>query len=127
MLTIVVTRTGPLFDGRADRKLQEMQEEIGRRVATLGASVIRTELAHVLKIETPYYRLQNEARRTAPGWVIWDRNVIYGDWLEGTGSRNFPKTRFKGYATYRRKFAEIDRRAAVVAEYTAAEFVKGMN
>jgi len=127
MLSITVVRSGPLFDGRADRKLKQMGDEIERRVSILGASMIRTELSHVLRHETPHYRLMNEAQKTPAGWRIWDSDVIYGNWLEGTGSRNFPKTRFKGYATYRRTFAQIERRAQVVAEYTAAEFVKGMN
>jgi hypothetical protein len=127
MLSITVVRTGPLFDGRADRKLKQMGDEIERRVAIVGASMIRSELSRVLRVETPYYRLQNEAQKTPAGWRIWDSNVIYGNWLEGTGSRNFPKTRFKGYATYRRTFAQIEERAQVIGEYTAAEFVKGMN
>ena len=127
MIYITVTRHGPLFDGRADRKLEQMQDEIGRRVALVGSSIIRSELSKVLRVETPYYRLKNEAQKTAPGWRIWDSAVIYGNWLMGTGSRNFPKTRFKGYATYRRTFHQIEARAQVIAEYTAAEFVKGMN
>lgn len=127
MLSITVIKTGPLFDGRADRKLHQMQDEIERRVSIVGASMIRSELARVLRVETPYYRFQNEAQKTPTGWRIWDSNVIYGNWLEGTGSRNFPKTRFKGYATYRRTFADIERRAQTIAEYTTAEFVKGMN
>lgn len=126
MIYITVVKAGPLFDGRADRKLEQMRGEIGRRVSKIGASMIRTELSHVLKNEEPYYRLQNEARSTPPDWKIWDSDVIYGNWLEGTGSRNFPKTRFKGYATYRRTFPLIEQRAQVIAEYTAAEFVKGM-
>jgi hypothetical protein len=35
------------------------------------------------------------------GVVISDRGVVYGPWLEGTGSRN-QTTRFKGYASFRR-------------------------
>ena len=127
MIYVTVVKSGPLFDGRAGRTLNAMRDEIGRRVATLGASMIRSELARVLKIETPYYRLQNEARKSAGDWRIWDSNVVYGNWLEGTGSRNFPKTRFKGYFTYRRTFPLIERRAQIIAEYTANEFVKGMN
>jgi hypothetical protein len=34
--------------------------------------------------------------------VVNDRGIVYGPWLEGVGSRNFPKTRFKGYASFRR-------------------------
>lgn len=127
VIVVSVEKSGPLFDGRADRKLREMQNEIGRRVAIVGASMIRTELAGVLKHETPHYRLQNEATVDPPGWKIWDRGVIYGPWLEGTGSRNFPKTRFRGYSTYRRTTQRIDARAGVIAEYTCREFIPGMS
>lgn len=127
MIGITVVKIGPLFDGRAAVQLNHACDEINRRVAILGASIIRTELHKVLKVETPYYRLQNEARPDPPGWMIWDRNVIYGPWLEGVGSRNFPVTRFKGYSTYRRKFRDIDSRAGVIANYTIREFLPGMN
>jgi hypothetical protein len=127
MLTVTVVKSGPFFDGRALRKLDEMCDEIERRVATIGASMIRSELDRVLKRQTPYYRLQNEAQPDPPGWKITDNGVIYGPWLEGVGSRNYPVTRFRGYATYRRTFAEIDRRAQIIADYTAREFMPGMN
>ena len=127
MISVHVVKTGPFFEGRAVRQLDLACEDIEQRVATFGASIIRTELHKVLKVETPYYRLQNEARRIQDGWEIWDRDVIYGPWLEGVGSRNYPRTRFRGYATYRRKFQEIDRRAGVMANYIMREWIPGMN
>lgn len=127
MISVHVVKTGPFFDGRAAQQLDHACEDIERRVATFGASIIRTELHKVLKVETPYYRLQNEARRIQDGWEIWDRDVIYGPWLEGVGSRNYPVTRFRGYATYRRKFQEIDRRAGVIANVVMREWIPGMN
>lgn len=124
---VTVEKTGPVFDGRAAIQLQNACDESERRIATLGASMVRTELHRVLKNETPYYRLQNEARPDHPGWKIWDNNVIYGPWLEGVGFRNYPVTRFRGYATYRRTTQVIDRRAGTIAEYTIREFIPGMN
>lgn len=120
-----VTISGPMFDGQAQQQLEKASREIAKRVATIGASMIRTELDAVLRKQTPYYRLQNEARADPPGWEIWDRGVIYGPWLEGTGSRN-RTTRFKGYATYRRTAQRIEKRAGVIAEYTVREFIPGM-
>lgn len=125
MISVTVVKVGPIFDGRAAKQAQNACDEIERRVAMIGASIIRSELHAVLRVETPYYRLQNEARPDPPGWMIWDRDVIYGPWLEGVGSRN-RTTRFKGYFTYRRKFQEIDRRAGVIANYTVREFLPGM-
>jgi hypothetical protein len=126
-MPVVIIRTGPVFDGRARRQVQAGCDETSRRVAVIGASMVRSNLHTVLKSETPYYRLQNEARPDPPGWMVWDRNVIYGPWLEGVGSRNYPVTRFRGYLTYRRTTQQLDRRAGVIAEYTIREFIPGMN
>lgn len=125
-MNLIIVKSGPVFDGRAAKQLDNACDEIGRRVATLGAATIRTTQHATFKNETPYYRLQNEARKFPPNWEIWDRGVIYGPWLEGIGSRNFPKTRFRGYAIYRRTTQVIDRRAGNIAEYTIREFIPGM-
>lgn len=127
MIGITVIKSGPWFDGRAAHAIDQALDESARRTAQLGASVIRAEQARTYRHETPYDRLQNVAEPNPPGWKIWDRNVIYGPWLEGTGSRNFPRTRFRGYAIYRRNFQLIDRRAGVIAEYTFKEFEGAMN
>jgi hypothetical protein len=111
-----VTVSGPIFDGRADLALNQACEESERSIGILGASMVRTELSHVLKIETPYYRMQVEARSDPPGWKIWDQDVIYGPWLEGVGSRNYPVTRFRGYSTFRRMTQAIQARAGAITE-----------
>lgn len=124
---ITVELNGPIFDGRAQRQLDLACDDIAQRVTRLGASMVRSNLHKVLRNETPFYRLQVAHRRVAANlWEIHDNNVIYGPWLEGTGSRNFPVTRFRGYATFRRTAQEIDRRAGVIADYTMREYIPGM-
>ena len=110
-----VTVSGPLFDGRADIALGHACAESERQIAIIGASMVRTRLNRVLRKQTPYYRLQVEAQPEMPGWKIWDQDVVYGPWLEGTGSRN-KTTRFKGYFTFRLIAAQLQRRAAVICE-----------
>ncbi len=124
-MTHVVT-SGPLFDGRADRAASDACDEAEQRVATLGAATTRHMLSEVLRVETPYYRLQVEAQAEPPGWKITDQGVIYGPWLEGTGSRN-RTTRFKGYATFRRATQVINGRAKLMAEQVVARFMGRMN
>jgi hypothetical protein len=114
---------GPLFDGRAEKVTAEATRDIEKTVATLGASMVRTELQHVLKTQTPYYRLRVTAQPTNPHWKIWDQRVIYGNWLEGTGSRNYPKTRFRGYATFRRITQVINARAKDMANGVLAKYM----
>lgn len=125
-MPVIIVKTGPMFDGRAKVQLERACDDITRRVAVLGASMVRSNLHTVLRNETPYYRLQNEARPDPPGWMVSDRGVIYGPWLEGVGSRNYPVTRFKGYFTYRRTTQQLDRRAGVMADCIMREWIGGM-
>lgn len=110
-----VTASGPIFDGRADIALGHACRESERRIAIIGASMVRTQLNRVLRRQTPYYRMQVEAQAEAPGWKIWDQDVVYGPWLEGTGSRN-KSTRFKGYFTFRLIAAQLQARAKAICE-----------
>lgn len=118
-----VQTSGPLFDGRADIALRHACEDAERTIAILGASMARQQLNRVLRKQTPYYRLQVEAQPEEPGWKVWDQDVIYGPWLEGTGSRN-RTTRFKGYFTFRLIAQKMNAMAAqicgrVIASYEA--------
>jgi hypothetical protein len=121
-----VDASGPLFDGRAEKMMHDASDESARSIAVLGASMVRTNLNSVLRRQTPYYRLRVEAQPEHPGWKITDQGVIYGPWLEGTGSRN-RTTRFKGYATFRRTVLQINARAQNVAAGVVARFVGRMN
>jgi hypothetical protein len=122
-----VTTSGPFFDGRADAAVEDACEEAERSIGIIGASMVRTELAGVLRVETPFYRMQVEARPDPPGWRITDQGVIYGHWLEGTGSRNYPRTRFRGYATFRRMTQAIQARAATIGNGVVARYMGQMN
>jgi hypothetical protein len=119
--------SGPMFDGRADQAAREAVLEAERTVATLGAAMVRNTLDLSLKTQTPYYRLQVRATREPPGHIIHDNGVIYGPWLEGTGSRNYPVTRFKGYASFRRTAQRLQARAMVIAENAVHRYIGRMN
>jgi hypothetical protein len=121
-----VDKRGPLFDGRAIKAANDAAQDIEKTVATLGASIVRTELNSVLRTQTPYYRMKVNAEPSRPGWRIHDSKVIYGPWLEGTGSRNYPVTRFKGYATFRRMTQVIQARANAIADGIVAKYMGRM-
>jgi len=112
-----VTVYGPIFDGRADLALTQACQESERSIAILGASMLRQFAARMFRRESnpPYYRFKVEAKATAPGWKIWDQDVIYGPWLEGTGSRN-RTTRFKGYRLFRITSARLQMMARGIVE-----------
>jgi len=119
---MTVILSGPVFDGRAAKASDDALEDWKRTLATVGASMVRSNLNMVLRRQTPYYRLRVEAQPEHPDWKITDQGVIYGPWLEGTGSRN-RTTRFKGYATFRRTTQQINARAVALGQNIVAWYV----
>lgn len=125
MLTLDVTysRSGPVFDGRADKALGDAARDIESRTAFFGAALIRSKMDRTFRIQTPYYRLQNQARRDGTHWKVSDNGVVYGPWLEGVGSRN-KTTRFKGYSNYRRSVQEIQRHMDTIGDAVVAAHLR---
>ena len=125
-MPVSVQAHGPVFDGRAERELQDASDEWVRNLATTGASVVRQNMNASFRTQTPHARLLVEARPEAPGWMIWQQRLIYGPWLEGTGSRN-RTTRFKGYWSFRRAVSVINARAVAIGQPIVAKWVAKMN
>lgn len=123
---VSVHKSGPLFDGRAEKAVTDACDDIEKQTATLGAAVIRQTMNVTFRHQTPYYRLKNVAEKHFPGWRIWDQGVIYGAWLEGVGSRN-RTTRFKGYAIYRRSVQRIQSMAMNLGKEIIARYTGRMN
>ncbi len=111
---IRVEKRGPLFDGRGGTIVRR---EVGRMVPGLGevgeerlSEQARPRPAGVYlaitdarpgKASTGNYRRNiSSVVRNLIGRIT-DGGVIYGPWLEGISSRN-QRTRFKGYAMFRR-------------------------
>ncbi len=110
-----VTRRGPLVDGTAPRYVRRAVDDIEKQVAHYGAQQVDLRLNQVLRTQTPYYRTRIQAVRAGGDWEVNDSGVIYGPWLEGTGSRN-RTTRFKGYFTFRYVSQLVQRNADRIAE-----------
>jgi hypothetical protein len=108
--TVNVTYSGPYFDGRAAVMIDRATRHMEHHLAEVAADYVRGELHRVLRKETPYYRLQIQTTEYPGRTTVNDGGVVYGPWLEGTGSRN-RTTRFKGYSTFRRMTKLVDARA----------------
>jgi len=93
-LDVSTQARGPMFDGRAQRALNSYVDHLERRLADDGRTILLDQLDRVLKTQTPYYATRIEV---VDGNKVWDNRVIYGPWLAGIGSRNYPVTKFKGY------------------------------
>lgn len=114
MFNTRMIRRGPMFDGRTAAALHTYADEVGYKVATFAEDMVQQRLAQVLQHPTGYYQSKVTVERAGTGYRVSDQGVVYGPWLEGTGSRN-ATTRFKGYQTFRRTKALVDRRAAQIA------------
>lgn len=114
-MATTVNLSGPIFDARGTAAVDAMVEDIVRDVTQQAYAEWMTNLNGSIRHPTPYYETQitqdvhgNEGR-------VHDRGIVYGPWLEGTGSRN-RTTRFKGYASARRAVAQTEAKAHEVAE-----------
>lgn len=123
-----VTLSGPFFDGRDHAVLDAMCDAIAEEVADEGRDIVRLNSDTSFKTQTPYYVTKlrvNDAGQHSRD--VTDSGVIYGKWLEGTGSRNFPVTRFKGYAMFRRATQYLNNGAAeTIAQRVARVYVARM-
>ena len=71
-----------------------------------------------------YARNVHGARKGLLG-KLTDGNVLYGPWLEGTGSRN-QTTRFKGYASFRRTGQWLEKEAPRIIHPWATKLAKDL-
>lgn len=118
--------SGPLFNGAADRAAADLCDTAEQEVAGEGERLVRARLGQVLKRPNGFYESRISDEPDGSGWKVTDNAVIYGHWLEGTGSRNAPKTRFKGYATFRIVTQTLTGRAADIAERVSRPFLARM-
>jgi len=116
---MIITDTsthGPVFDGEAEAILDRYSQAAREKIAQEGISRIHFHLGEVLRHDTGRYEAAIHAEPQVDDIVITDTPVVYGPWLEGTGSRNFPKTRFRGYHTFRLVSQMLDADAGDIAE-----------
>jgi hypothetical protein len=105
-MAVEINVSGPIFDGRAAAAAAEFTEQIKQDVAAQGYANVMTNLNTSIRHPTPYYETQVTTSRHGDALVVNDRDIIYGPWLEGVGSRN-NTTRFKGYFSFRRATQEL--------------------
>jgi hypothetical protein len=94
LLDVSTSSRGPIFDGRARAVANQYVDRLERQLAEEGLNILRDQMHRVFRNPTGYY----ESRcAVVDGNKIWDSRVVYGPWLAGIGSRNFPVTKFRGY------------------------------
>lgn len=125
MEAIEIKLTGPIFDGRAQQAAHELTQAIIDRVANYALEQVQYNLNGSIKNPTPYYETQINIAGYMTDRVVNDRNVVYGSWLEGTGSRN-ATTRFKGYASFRRAAQATRSKVQSLADGVVRHYISRM-
>lgn len=125
MEPITIKVSGPIFDGRAQQAGHELTQAIVDRVAGYALEQVQHNLDGSLKNPTPYYETQINVAGYMTDRVVNDRGVVYGPWLEGTGSRN-ATTRFKGYASFRRAAQVTRSRIRHIAGGVVSQYIRRM-
>lgn len=122
-IRIDVSTRGPIVDGRARAAANEYVNRLERRIAEEGVTIVREELQRVLKHPTGYYESRITVERDH---IVTDGGVVYGPWLAGVGSRNFPVTRFRGYPHWIRARLRLRERKQGIAERLLRRYVGRM-
>lgn len=125
-IEIEVDVSGPLFDGRAQVAAREYVQQVELDVAHQGYADVMGILNADIRHPTPYYETQITVQRQVNNLVVTDRGVVYGPWLEGTGSRNFPVTSFAGYHAFRRATQQLRQQAPQIAQNTLRHYIDRM-
>ncbi len=107
--------SGPMFDGTADNIIERATERGEKDIADQGYVDVQKNLATSLRNPTGYYQSHIHVVKYGSAHQVNDSGVVYGPWLEGTGSRN-RSTRFKGYAAFRRAGQMLDKKAQAIME-----------
>lgn len=116
---------GKLFQNLAG-EFGKLGEAINQELGDAGVALVRQLLDANLRHPTGYYRSKIVASVMKDSMLISDSRVVYGPWLEGTGSRN-KTTRFKGYASFRKATQRLEEAAPHLADQVVVDFVKKMN
>lgn len=102
--------------GIPQRQLPRVADEAEQAIARRGYSWIVAYLERVMRHPTGNYVSHISVVERAPGYSVEISGVVYDHWIEGTGSRNSPVTRFPGYAAFRRGGQLMEREAGRIAE-----------
>ena len=123
---VEVLLSGPFFTSAMPSLIAVMLDEMKFAVASQVLADVQYNLDRSIRNPTPYYETQIMVQQRVDDWVVHDRGVSYGPWLEGTSSRN-RTTRFKGYASFRRALQDAATKAPQIVASVAARFVNRMN
>lgn len=123
---MAVRESGPFFDGQWEQVMADVAEQAQAAIGEQGVMLVRQHLDGVLRHPTGAYRSRVDATNRTADTTVNDGGVVYGPWLEGTGSRN-RSSRFKGYATFRRVTDQLQQDALRITTDLVAHAVRRLS
>lgn len=127
-IKLEVDTKGPFFQGDHTRILHKHLDEAKAEVAQMGVDRIQERITARAIAPTGNYagHIVHDVVKPFNDQLIHDGNVRYGEWLEGTSSRN-QTTRFKGYRVFRQVRSWLRKQATPIAQGKIDQFVARMN
>lgn len=115
-IDVDVDYKGPLFDGRAESAIEHGISEGVWAATKETRGELGLQFLRVFKEPTGNYESHVRALRESPtAGLVTDFGIdVYNHWLEGTGSRNFPVTTFKGYGSFKQVTELMDGRTEAI-------------
>ena len=125
-ITVTIPHTGPLFSAASGALFQRAREDIVQTLAEMAVERLTSAFPTGVPVQSGNYRRNIHATVNGAEAAVDDSGVIYGPWLEGTGSRN-ETTRFKGYSTFRRTGQWLEDQAQGVADKVGEKLVRELS
>jgi len=120
--------SGPFFAPNIDNVVNAGVKAIERKVAAEGERRVGDYMRRFFRHPTPRYWLHVLAKPRADYHVVTDGGIVYGPWLDGSGSRN-RTTRFKGYRHFRLTRQELNtpKKMAFIVDPVVHDICKVLN
>ncbi len=107
---------GPISDGRMQGDVANYSHDVADALAEAAQDTWVDNLQGSIRNPTPYYWTRIDTREVTPTrYEVHDHDIVYGPWLEGTGSRNSPNSVFPGYWSMARAKETMKRRRGGIA------------
>lgn len=116
---------GPIFGGGWNTRVDELMADLTETSGEVAKDLVLRNLDASLRNPTGAYRSRVTVDATRSFARVHDNRAVYGPWLEGTSSRN-ARTRFKGYANWRRATQEMERQVTRVGDEVVRQHIGKM-
>lgn len=117
---------GVIFDERGKQAVKRFSEDSTRVMAEAGLQIAKNLFRQSIQQGTGYFLSHLDADISGTYARLHDNMIIYGLWLEGTGSRN-AITRFKGYFAWQKTSTILNQQGEQILAPLEAKLQRELN